>query len=236
MARRGKKYRQALERIEQQAYPPREAVELLKQIRPESFDPTVELHLRLGVDPRHADQQVRGVALLPHGTGKPVRILVFAEGEAASIAREAGADHVGSEDLVEKIQGGWLDFDVAVAIPPVMGKVGRLGKILGPRGLMPNPKAGTVVPPDDLPRVIQEARQGRVEFRVDKGANLHVPIGKASFATEQLLDNLATVLDTVQRARPPAAKGQYVRQMVLATTMSPPVRVDVPAALALSVP
>lgn len=237
MAKHGKKYLDAVKTIDRErAYPPKEALDLVRETRLVKFDPTVEVHMRLGVDPRHADQQVRGVAVLPHGTGKEVRILVFAEGEAANVAREAGADHVGSDDLIEKINGGWTDFDVAMAIPQLMGKVGRLGRVLGPRGLMPNPKAGTVVQPDDLPRVIEEARQGRVEFRVDKGANLHIPVGKASFSTEQLLDNLATVLDTVQRSKPAGAKGQYVRKIVLTTTMGPGLKVDVPEALSLPVP
>lgn len=237
MAKHGKKYLDAVKTIDRErAYPPKEAIDLVRETRLVKFDPTVEVHMRLGVDPRHADQQVRGVAVLPHGTGKEVRILVFAEGEAANVAREAGADHVGSDDLIEKINGGWTDFDVAMAIPQLMGKVGRLGRVLGPRGLMPNPKAGTVVQPDDLPRVIEEARQGRVEFRVDKGANLHIPVGKASFSTEQLLDNLATVLDTVQRSKPAGAKGQYVRKIVLTTTMGPGLKVDVPEALSLPVP
>jgi large subunit ribosomal protein L1 len=191
--------------------------------------------MRLGVDPRHADQQVRGVVLLPHGTGRQVRILVFAEGEAETLARAAGADYVGSDDLIKKIQDGWTDFDVAMAIPQVMGKVGRLGKILGPRGLMPNPKSGTVVQPDDLPRVIKETRLGRVEFKVDKTANLHVPIGKASFPPERLRDNLAALVEAVQRAKPGGVKGQYVKNMVLTTTMGPGIKLDLAEALALKV-
>ena len=189
--------------------------------------------MRLGVDPRHADQQVRSVVLLPHGLGKEVRILVFAEGEAEKIAREAGADHVGSDDLVKQIQDGWLGFDVAISIPPMMGKVGRLGRILGPRGLMPNPKAGTIVPAEDLPRVIKEARLGRVEFRVDKTSNLHAPIGKVSFPTEKLVDNMAALFEAVKKARPPSAKGQYIRRITLATTMGPGIKLDTSQALAL---
>jgi len=193
----------------------------------------VEAHLRLGVDPRKADQQVRSITLLPHGTGKKVRILVFAEGEAERIAQEAGADYAGSDDLVKQIQEGWLDFDVAVAIPQVMGKVGRLGRILGPRGLMPSPKAGTIVPAEDLPRLINEMRSGRVEFRLDKTANLHVPIGKVSFPTENLMDNLTALMETVLKAKPAVAKGQYIRKITLTTTMGPGIKVNVVEAQAL---
>lgn len=233
----GKRYAAAAQAIDRERlYEPVEAIELLKEIKPESFDSTVELHIRLGVDPRHADQQVRGVTVLPHGTGKEVRIIVFAEGEGARLAKEAGADEVGSDELIEKVSGGWLEFDVAIAVPQLMGKVGRLGKVLGPRGLMPNPKAGTVVQPDELERVITESRQGRVEFRIDKGANLHMAIGKSSFETPQLLDNLLTVVDTVQRAKPAGAKGQYIKKMVLSTTMSPGIKLDVPAVLSQPLP
>jgi large subunit ribosomal protein L1 len=208
------------------AYSPAEAVDLAQKTSIASFDATVEVHLNLGVDPRHADQQVRGVVLLPHGTGKQVRILVFAEGEAEKIAEEAGADYVGTDDLAKKIQGGWVDFDVAIAIPQVMGKVGRLGRVLGPRGLMPSPKAGTIVQPDDLQRLIQETRLGRVEFRVDKTANVHAPIGKASFTHEQLLDNLTAFMEAIMRAKPTGAKGQYVKKIVMTTTMGPGIKVD----------
>ncbi len=228
MPKHGKKYRAALAKIDQERlYPPEEAVPLAKDISYESFDATVELHLRLGVDPRHADQQVRDVVVLPHGLGKPVRVLVFAQGEGASRAREAGADHVADDDeMIQKIQGGWTDFDVAISTPEMMGQVGRLGRVLGPRGLMPNPKAGTVVPDEDLPRAIQEAKAGRVEFRVDKTANLHVPIGKVSFGEQQLIENLAALMDAIKRARPPAAKGAYIRRATLATSMSPGIRLD----------
>ncbi|MGQ9516997.1 MAG: 50S ribosomal protein L1, partial [Anaerolineae bacterium] len=178
-------------------------------------------------------QQIRGVVLLPRGLGKQVRVLVFAEGEAARIAQEAGADYVGTDEYIEKIQNGWLDFDVAVAVPQVMGKVGRLGKILGPRGLMPSPKAGTIVPPEDLPRVLNELRLGRVEYRVDKTANVHVPIGKVSFPVEHLLDNMAAVMDAIVRAKPASAKGQYIRRVTVAGSMGPGVKVDVNEALAL---
>lgn len=230
----GRKYVEKAKLVDRmRAYPPEEAVELAKQTSFVNFDATVELHMRLGVDPRHADQQVRGVVLLPHGTGKRVRILVFAEGEAEKIAQEAGADYVGGDDLIKKIQGGWLDFDVAIAIPQMMGKVGRLGKILGPRGLMPNPKAGTIVPANDLPRIIEETRLGRVEFKVDKTANIHVPIGKVSFSPQQLLENLATLVEAVVRARPSGAKGQYIKNITLTTTMGPGIKLDLPQTLML---
>ena len=198
------------------------------------FDPTVEVHLRMGVDPRHADQQVRGVAILPNGLGKPIRVLVFAQGEAARIAEQAGADYVGSDDLIKRIEEGFLDFDVAIATPEMMGKVGRLGRILGRRGLMPNPRSGTVVQPDDLPRAIRDARRGRVEFRLDRTAIIHVPIGKASFDNQKLLENLAALVDAVQKARPSGAKGQYIRSITLTTTMGPGIKLDLPQTLALA--
>ena len=234
MPKRGKKYRQAAQLVDRmRAYLPAEAIELTQKTSTANFDATVEVHLNMGVDPRHADQQVRGVVLLPHGTGKQVRILVFAEGEAEKIAQEAGADYVGTDELTKKIQGGWLDFDVAIAIPQVMGKVGRLGRVLGPRGLMPSPKAGTIVQPDDLPRLIQETRLGRVEFRVDKTANIHVPIGKASFSSEQLLDNFTAFMEAIIRAKPSGAKGQYVKKVVMTTTMGPGIKVNPMEAMAL---
>ncbi len=236
MAKRGKKYRAALAKIDRQRnYTPEEAVKLLKEVAYTEFDPTAEVHLRLGVDPRHADQQVRGVVVLPHGTGRPVRVLVFAEGEDARIAEEAGADFVGSDDIIQKIQKeGWLEFDVALATPQMMGKVARLGRILGPRGLMPNPKAGTVVKGEDLPRVIDEIRRGRVEFRVDRTGNLHIPFGKVrAFTEQQLLENLAAVMEAVIRAKPSGAKGTYIRRVVLAPTMGPGIRVDTNLAAAM---
>ena len=236
MTKHGKKYREAAKKVNRdQLHSPGEAVKLVQEISFANFDETVEVHMRLGVDPRHADQQVRGVVLLPHGLGKTVRILVFVEGEDVKIAEEAGADYVGSDELVKKIQDGWLEFDVAMAVPSMMGKVGRLGRVLGPRGLMPNPKAGTIAPAEDIPRLIKEARQGRVEFRVDKTANLHVPIGKVSFPTEKLLENMAAVIDAVRRARPPAAKGQYIKKITVTSTMGPGIRVDPTRALALEV-
>jgi large subunit ribosomal protein L1 len=234
MPKHGKKYREAAKLIDRnRIYSPQEALALVKQGHYTQFDETVEIHLRTGLDPRHADQQVRGVVLLPKGTGKQVRILVFAEGEGERIAREAGADYAGSDDLIEKIQGGWFDFDVAISTPSMMRKVGRLGRHLGPRGLMPSPKAGTIVADEDLERVIQEARQGRVEYRIDKTANLHVPIGKTSFSTEDLTENMAAVMEAIVRARPPAAKGTYIRKMTICSTMGPGVRVDPLAASAM---
>jgi len=236
MAKHGKKYQEAASKVNRdQLYSPAEAIKLVQETSFAKFDETVELHMRLGIDPRHADQQVRGVVLLPHGLGKTVRILVFAEGEDARIAEEAGADHAGGDELIAQIQNGWLEFDVAIAVPSMMGKVGRLGRVLGPRGLMPNPKAGTIAPAEDIPRLIEEARQGRVEFRVDKTANLHIPIGKVSFPAEKLLDNLTAVMDTVRRAKPATAKGQYVKKITLTSTMGPGVRLDPAQALAMEV-
>ena len=234
MGNRGKKYVEAAKQVERgRIYSPQEAIELVRKTSYTEFDATVEAHLRMGLDPRHADQQVRGVVRLPGGTGKTVRILVFAEGEAEKIAREAGADHAGSDDLVKKIQEGWMDFDVVLATPQIMSKVGRLGKTLGPRGLMPNPKAGTVVQEEDLGRAIQEIRGGRVEFRLDKTANIHVSIGKVSFSSEGLLENLTALMEDLIKAKPAGAKGQYIRRITLAGTMGPGIRVDVPQALAL---
>jgi len=228
MAKHGKKYREVLQKIDRnKQYSPLEALALAKETSYTKFDATVEVHIRLGVDPRHADQQVRDVVVLPHGLGKTVRVLVFAQGEGAALAREAGADYIADDDeMIKKIQGGWTDFDVAIATPDMMGKAGRLGRILGPRGLMPNPKAGTVVPADDLPRAINESKAGRVEFRVDKTSNLHVPLGKVSFDVEKLRDNMAALMAAVKKARPAASKGVYIRKVVLTTTMSPGIKVD----------
>lgn len=228
MAIHGKKYQEAVAKVDRERiYEPAEALALVKETANKNFDETVEVHIRLGVDPRHADQQVRDVVVLPHGLGKTVRVLVFAQGEGATLARDAGADIVADDDeTIEKIQGGWTDFDVAIATPDMMGKVGRLGRILGPRGLMPNPKAGTVVPADDVPRVVEETKAGRVEFRVDKTANLHVPIGKASFEEKKLYDNMAALMEAVKKARPPASKGQYLRKVTLTSTMGPGIKVD----------
>ena len=237
MPKRGKKYRKALEKIDRlQLYSPEEALKLVQETSYASFDETVETHFRLSVDPQHADQQVRGVFLLPHGLGKEVRVLVFAAGEADKIAQDAGADYVASDDeWIKKIQGGWTDFDVAIAVPEMMGKVGRLGRILGPRGLMPSPKAGTIAQAEDLPRLIEEAKAGRVEFRVDKTSNLHVPIGKVSFPPEKLFENFATMMDAIKKARPPASKGTYIRKITVTSSMGPAVKVDPIQAQALEV-
>ncbi|MCS6908799.1 MAG: 50S ribosomal protein L1 [Anaerolineales bacterium] len=228
MAKHGKKYLAALEKVDRsKAYSPTEALELVKETSYANFDATVEVHLRLGVDPRHADQQVRDVVVLPHGLGKPVRVLVFAQGEGAALAREAGADYVVDDDeTIAKIQAGWTDFDIAIATQEMMGKVGRLGKILGPRGLMPSPKTGTVVMPADIPRIVKEAKAGRVEFRVDKTANLHVPIGKVSFETEKLYDNMAALIEAVRKAKPATTKGTYIKRVTLSASMGPGIKVD----------
>jgi large subunit ribosomal protein L1 len=227
MRKHGKKYREQVARVEQnKLYGPKEAVTLAKATSYSKFNGTLEAHIRLGVDPKYADQNVRDVVVLPHGLGKTIRVLVFAEGEGARIAKEAGADYVADDELTKKIQEGWADFEVAVATPDVMGKVGRLGRVLGPRGLMPNPKTGTVVPAGDLPRVIRESKAGRVEFRVDKTGNLHVPIGKVGFSAEQLYENFSALMAAVVKAKPASAKGIYLRKIVLAATMGPGVKVD----------
>ncbi len=237
MSNRGRKYQEALEKVDRtQLYPPREALELVKDISFASFDETVETHFRLGVDPRHSDQQVRGVVRLPHGLGKTVRVLVFAAGEADKIAQEAGADFVASDDeWIKKIENGWTEFDVAIAVPEMMGKVGRLGRVLGPRGLMPNPKAGTIAPAEDLPQVIEEIKAGRVEFRVDKTANLHAPIGKVSFPIDKLFENFTAMVNAVKRARPASTKGMFIRKLVVTSSMGPGVKVDPIQAMALEV-
>ncbi len=236
MAQHGKKYTESLARIDRtQLYSPEEAIKLAKEIAPAKFDETVELHLRLGIDPRHSDQQIRSTVILPYGLGKTVRILVFAEGEAARIAEEAGADIVADDEVIARIANeGWTEFDVALAIPEMMRKIGRLGKVLGRKGLMPNPKAGTLVPPEDLPRAIEEARAGRIEFRNDKTANIHMPIGKVSFSEEQLQGNMTAVMDAIRRNRPAAAKGTFLRRVVITTTMGPGIRVDPNTALAMT--
>ena len=234
MPKRGRKYQEAAAKVDRdKLYSRAEAVKLVKETVFTKFDPTVEVHFRLGVDPRHADQQVRDVVNLPHGLGKTVRVLVFAEGEDATLAQEAGADVIADDEVIKQIQNGWTEFDVAIAVPSMMGKVGRLGRVLGPRGLMPNPRAGTVAPGSDLPRLIEEAKAGRVEFRVDKTSNIHAPIGKASFTEAQLLDNLQTVIDSIKRARPAATKGTYIRRIVMTSTMGPGIKVDPNTALAM---
>jgi large subunit ribosomal protein L1 len=228
MAKHGKKFLAAQEKIEpEKRYSPREALSLAKETASTKFDSTVEMHLRLGIDPRHADQQVRAVILMPHGLGKTVRVLVFAQGEDAKVARDAGADIVADDDeMIKKIRDGWTDFDVAIATPDMMSKAGSLGRVLGPRGLMPNPKAGTVVPGSDLPRVINESKAGRVEFRVDKSANVHVPMGKVSFDEDKLYENMATLMHALKKARPASAKGAYIRRITISTTMGPGIKVD----------
>ncbi|HML23100.1 MAG TPA: 50S ribosomal protein L1 [Aggregatilinea sp.] len=237
MAQHGKHYMEALEKIDRQRlYTPEEALTLVKETSYVKFNATVELHLRLGIDPRHSDQQIRTTVILPHGLGKTVRVLVFAEGEGARIAQEAGADYVADDEMIARIANeGWTDFDVALAVPDMMRKIGRLGKVLGRKGLMPNPKAGTLIPAEDIPRAIEEARAGRVEFRNDKTANVHVPIGRVGFTEAQLRDNMAAVMDAIRRARPGSAKGTYVRRAVLSSTMGPGIKVDPNIALNMTV-
>jgi large subunit ribosomal protein L1 len=227
MVTRGKKYQESVKLVDRNVlYEPLEAIKLAKKAAYAGFDETVEVHLKMGIDPRAADQQVRGIALLPHGLGKTVKILVFAQGDAARRATEAGTDYVGSDDVVKKIEEGWLDFDVTIATPDMMGKVGKLGKILGRKGLMPNPKSGTVVAADDLPRAISDARKGRVEFRLDRTAIIHVTIGKASFDENKLYENLVALVDAIVRAKPSGSKGQYIKTISISTTMGPGIRVD----------
>jgi large subunit ribosomal protein L1 len=236
MVRAGKRYAEALGLVDgDRGYEPQEAVALAKRTATAKFDETVELHLRIGADPRHADQLVRGVSVLPHGVGKPVRVVVFTQGEAVTAAEQAGADFAGGDDLIKKIEGGWTDFDVSIATPDMMGRVGRLGRILGRKGLMPNPRTGTVVQAEDIPRVIEEAKKGRVEYRMDRNALIHVAIGKASFEESQLLDNLTVIMDNIVRARPSGVKGQYIRSIYLTTTMGPSIPLEVAGATALKV-
>jgi large subunit ribosomal protein L1 len=227
----GKKYEAALKLIDRgKVYEPPEAVELAKKAHYTKFDETVELHLRMGLDPKNSAQQVRGVALLPHGLGKKTRVLVFAQGEAEKIASQAGADYVGGDDIIKKIEEGWLDFDMTIATPDMMGKVGKLGKVLGRKGLMPNPKAGTVVQPNDLPRVISEAGKGRVEFKLDRTAIIHVTVGKSSFESQKLVDNLMSIVDAIVKAKPSGVKGVYIKSATLATTMGPGIKLDLKSA------
>ena len=235
MAKRGKKYQEAAKLLDRtKTYSPQEAIELAKKMAHARFDETVELHLQMGLDPQNTTQQVRGVALLPHGLGKKVRVLVFAQGEATKIAEAAGADFAGGDELITKIEGGQLDFDTAIATPDMMGKVGKLGKILGRKGLMPNPKSGTVVAPNDLTRVIEDARKGRVEFRLDRTAIIHTPLGKVSFEDDKLIDNLTAVVEAVVKAKPSGAKGQYVKTASITTTMGAGIKLDLKPTLSLS--
>jgi ribosomal protein L1, bacterial/chloroplast len=225
MAKQGKKYLEASKLIEaNKVYEPEEAIQVLKKTGTAKFDETVEVAFRLGVDPKHADQQLRGAVVLPHGTGKSKRVLVFAKGEKIKEAEAAGADVVGSEELVQKIQGGWFDFDVAVATPDMMGVVGRLGKVLGPKGLMPNPKVGTVTL--DVAQAVQEIKAGKIEYRTDKAGNVHLPVGKISFNEDSLLENYFTLVDTIVKAKPASAKGQYIRSITLSSTMGPGIKVN----------
>ncbi len=227
MPKHGKNYVDAAAKIDDsKEYNAKEAIALLKQIASAKFDETVELHIRTGLDSRHADQQLRGTILLPHGLGKSQRVLVFAEGEAARLAEEADADEVGGDVLIKKVEEGYVDFEIALATKDMMGKVGKLGRVLGPRGLMPNPRTNTVVNGEDLPRAIKDAKQGRVEFRTDRTNLVHVPIGKISFSEEALVDNLASLMDAIRREKPSGSKGHYIRTMTLTTTMGPSVRMD----------
>lgn len=237
MAKHGKNYLAAVAKIDREKqYSPREALEIAKETSATKFDSTVEIHIRTALDPRQADQQVRDVVVLPHGLGKTVRVLVFAQGEGATAARDAGADMVVDDDeTLKQVEGGMMDFDVAIATPDMMGKVGRLGRVLGPRGLMPNPKAGTVVGPEDMGRAIQEAKAGRVEFRLDKTANMHVAIGKVSFEVDKLHDNFAALMDAIRKARPAGAKGVFIRRVTVSTTMGPGIKIEPNEALSLEV-
>jgi large subunit ribosomal protein L1 len=223
--KRSKAYRQAMELIDaDRLYAPQAAMAIAKQTAKTKFDPAIEVSMRLGVDPRKADQMVRGTVNLPHGTGKTARVIVFAAGEKAEEARAAGADEVGSDELIERVAGGWTDFDAAVSTPDLMGKVGRLGKVLGPRGLMPNPKTGTVTM--DVAKAVEDIKGGKIEFRVDKNSNLHFPVGRASFSEDQLTDNYLAALEEILRAKPSAAKGRYVKKVTISATMGPGIPVD----------
>ena len=234
MPKPGKRYREAAAKIEEgRAYSPEEGLALLKETASAKFDETVEVHIRTGLDPRHAEQQIRGSTVLPHGLGREMRIAVFTEGEPVREAQDAGADVVGGDDLIKRVEEGFTDFDVAIATREMMGKVGRLGRVLGPRGLMPNPRSGTVVAPEDVGRTVAEAKRGRVEFRLDRLANIHAPLGKASFDLDKLRENMTAFIEAVNEAKPSEAKGAYVRSLTLTTTMGPAIPLDVNQALAL---
>jgi len=235
MAKHGKKYEEAVKLLDRtKTYSPQEAIELAKKMAHAKFDETVELHLRMGVDSRDSTQQVRGIALLPHGLGKKTRVLVFSEGEGERIAKTAGADSVGGDDMVKKIEDGWLDFDIAIATPDMMGKVSKLGKILGRKGLMPNPKSGTVVAAADLPRAIADARKGRVEFKLDRTAIIHVALGKISFEDDKLVTNLSAVVEAVVKAKPSGVKGQFIKTASISTTMGAGIELDLKPTLSLT--
>ena len=237
MAKHSRRYSAVADRVDmERLYQPAEAIDVVKELSTAKFDETVEVHLRTNSDPRHADQMVRGVTVLPHGLGKQVRVLVFASAEAAETARQAGADYVGEDDLIERIEGGWMDFDVGLAVPQVMPKIGKLGRILGRSGLMPNPRSGTMVQPQDLPRVIQEAKAGRVEYRTDRTAIIHSAVGKVSFENEKLMDNLASLISSILRDKPSAVKGPFLRSAFLTSSMGPSVPLDMAALQALQAP
>ena len=237
MVKHSRRFSAIAERVEEdRLYPPQEALELVKELANAKFDETVEVHIGTNADPRHADQMVRGVTVLPHGLGKQIRVLVFAGADAADIARQAGADYVGEDDLIEQIEGGWMEFEVGLAVPQVMPKIGRLGRILGRSGLMPNPRSGTMVQPQDLPRAIQEAKAGRVEYRTDRTAIIHSRVGKVSFTVEQLTDNLATLTQAIVRDKPSAVKGSFLRSAYLTSSMGPGVPLDLAMLQALEAP
>ena len=237
MVKHSKRYSAVADKIEEdRLYEPEQAIDLAKEVSTAKFDETVELHLRTNVDPRHADQMVRGVAAMPHGLGKTVRVLVFADSEGAEIARSAGADYAGEDDLIAQVESGWAEFDIGLAVPNVMPKIGKLGRVLGRRGLMPNPRSGTMVQPQDLPRAIQEAKAGRLEYRTDRTAIIHCPIGKISFETNQLMDNLSSLMDAIVRDRPEGVKGAFLRSAYLTSSMGPSIPVDIGLLQSLKAP
>ena len=237
MVKHSKRYSAVADKIEEdRLYDPEQAIDLAKEVSTAKFDETVELHLRTNVDPRHADQMVRGVAAMPHGLGKTVRVLVFADSEGAEIARSAGADYAGEDDLIAQVESGWAEFDIGLAVPNVMPKIGKLGRVLGRRGLMPNPRSGTMVQPQDLPRAIQEAKAGRLEYRTDRTAIIHCPIGKISFETNQLMDNLSSLMDAIVRDRPEGVKGAFLRSAYLTSSMGPSIPMDIGLLQSLKAP